>query len=123
MSPLYPEIEPFASGLIDVGDGNRVYWETSGNPDGFPAVVLHGGPGSGRSAGTRRFFDPDKYRIVLFDQRGCEQSTPSAGDFDTDLSVNTTKHLVGDLDLLRRHLNVERWVILGHSWGTALALA
>lgn len=105
------------------GDGNRVYWETSGNPDGFPAVVLHGGPGSGLSEGSRRFFDPEKYRIIVFDQRGRGQSIPDAGAFDTDLSVNTTEHLVGDIESLRRHLNVERWVMLGHSWGTTLALA
>jgi proline iminopeptidase len=95
MPSLYPETEPNAHGLIDVGDGNTVFWQTSGDPDGFPALVLHGGPGSGLSAGTHRFFDPEKYRIILFDQRGCGQSTPHAGDFDTDLSVNTTEHLLG----------------------------
>jgi proline iminopeptidase len=123
MPSIYPEIRPFAHGLIDVGDGNRVHWEASGNPDGFPAVVLHGGPGSGLSAGSRSFFDPKKYRIILFDQRGCGKSTAHAGDFETDLSTNTTEHLLGDIDLLRLHLNVERWVMLGHSWGTTLALA
>lgn len=123
MSSLYPEIEPFAHDLIDVGDGNRIYWETSGNPDGLPALVLHGGPGSGSSPGTRRFFDPKKYRIVLFDQRGCGRSTPHAGDFGTSLSTNTTEHLLADIELLRRHLKVERWLIFGHSWGTTLALA
>ncbi|HTJ57404.1 MAG TPA: alpha/beta fold hydrolase [Devosiaceae bacterium] len=123
MPTLCPEIEAYAHGLLDVGDGNRLYWETSGNPDGIPAVALHGGPGSGSSTRTRRFFDPEKYRIILFDQRGCGQSTPHAGDFATDLSVNTTGHLLDDLEILRRHLTVEKWVMLGHSWGTTLALA
>jgi proline iminopeptidase len=123
MPSPYPAIEPFGSGLIDVGDGNCLHWEMGGNRNGFPAVVLHGGPGSGLSAGSRRFFDPQKYRIIQFDQRGCGQSTPNAGSFDTDLSVNTTEHLLGDIELLRKHLSIERWVVLGHSWGTTLGLA
>ncbi|MGH6923906.1 MAG: prolyl aminopeptidase [Propylenella sp.] len=123
MPSLYPEIEPFSSGLVDVGDGNCLRWEMSGNRNGFPAVVLHGGPGSGLSEGSRRFFDPQKYRIILFDQRGCGQSTPNARRSDADLSVNTTDHLLGDIELLRRHLNVERWLMLGHSWGTTLGPA
>jgi len=120
---LYPEIEPFAHGLLDVGDDNQIYWEASGNPDGIAAVGLHGGPGSGSSAGMRRFFDPQKYRIILFDQRGAGRSTPSAADFGTDMTVNTTAHLLGDLEQLRRHLDIDRWLMLGHSWGTTLALA
>lgn len=120
---LYPEIAPYDHGLLDVGDGNRVYWETCGSPAGKPAVVLHGGPGSGCSAEMRRFFDPRAYRVVLFDQRGCGRSTPHAGDPATDLAVNTTGHLLNDLELLRSHLDLDRWLIFGVSWGTTLALA
>jgi len=123
MPTLYPPIEPYDSGLLPVGDGQRLYWEVCGNPSGIPAVYLHGGPGSGSSPGPRRFFDPRRYRIILFDQRGAGRSTPSAADFDNDLSCNTTPHLLGDLEKLRSHLGVDRWVMLGHSWGTTLALA
>ncbi len=121
--PLYPDIEPFNSGMLDVGDGNRVYWEVCGNPQGKPAVVLHGGPGSGCAPGWRRFFDPDAYRIVLFDQRGCGRSTPHASDPSTDLATNTTRHLVEDLEHLRGSLGIKRWLIFAGSWGTTLALA
>ncbi|MEU9557755.1 prolyl aminopeptidase [Streptomyces fumanus] len=117
-----PEIEPYDHGMLDVGDGNRIYWETSGNPRGRPAVVLHGGPGSGSSPALRRYFDPAAYRIVLFDQRGCGRSTPSAARHDTDMSVNTTAHLIADLELLRRHLGIERWLVWGVSWGSVLGL-
>ena len=120
---LYPEIEPFETGELFVGDGNRVYWEQSGNPDGKPVVFLHGGPGAGTSPWHRRFFDPEKYRIVLFDQRGCGKSTPHASDPDADLSHNTTWHLVADIELLRRNLGIDRWMVFGGSWGSALALA
>ena len=109
--------------MLDVGDGNRVYWETCGNPDGKPAVVLHGGPGSGCSAGSRRFFDPRRYRVVLYDQRGCGRSTPSARHLDTDLRHNTTDHLVADLERLREHLGIDRWLLAGSSWGSTLLLA
>jgi len=119
---LYPEIEPYDHGMLDVGDGNLVYWETCGNPHGKPAVVLHGGPGSGCSPYPRRFFDPAAYRIVLLDQRGCGRSTPHASDYDTDMSVNTTAHLIADLELLRRHLGIERWLVRGASWGSVLGL-
>ncbi|MFD9861076.1 prolyl aminopeptidase [Streptomyces alboflavus] len=119
---LYPEIEPYDHGMLDVGDGNRVYWEVCGNPLGKPAVMLHGGPGSGCTPGFRRYFDPDAYRIVLLDQRGSGRSTPHASDPATDMSVNTTKHLLADLELLRRHLRVERWLVWGVSWGSALGL-
>ncbi|MDV6014078.1 prolyl aminopeptidase [Haloechinothrix sp. LS1_15] len=122
MAALYQEIEPYAYGMLDVGDGNRVYWEACGNPDGKPAVVLHGGPGSGCTADLRRYFDPRAYRIVLFDQRGCGRSVPYAGDAGTDLSVNTTDHLLADMELLREHLGIERWLLFGGSWGTTLAL-
>jgi proline iminopeptidase len=120
--PLYPEIEPYDHGLLDVGDGNRVYWEACGNPHGKPAVVLHGGPGSGCTPYSRRFFDPAAYRIVLLDQRGCGRSTPHASAYDTDMSVNTTAHLIADLELLRAHLGIERWLVWGGSWGSVLGL-
>jgi proline iminopeptidase len=123
VSPLYPAIEPFADGRLDVGDGQRVHWEVSGSPAGKPALFLHGGPGSGCIAEQRRFFDPAAYRIVLFDQRGCGRSTPSAGDPATDLAVNTTWHLVSDIERLRVHLHVESWLVMGISWGATLALA
>src|SRR5208282_2481349 len=110
--PLYPDIEPFDSGMLYVGDGNHIYWDVAGNPRGKPAVVLHGGPGSGCRPGWRRFFNPEAYRIVLFDQRGCGRSTPHASDISTDLATNTTQHLVGDLELLRAALHVERWLVL-----------
>jgi proline iminopeptidase len=120
---LYPSIEPYDSGMLLVGDGNRVYWEQSGNPDGKPVVFLHGGPGSGTSAWHRRFFDPEIYRIVLMDQRGCGRSTPHASGPDADLRHNTTWHLVADLELLRKNLAIEGWQVFGGSWGSALALA
>jgi proline iminopeptidase len=123
MTGLYPEIEPHDHGMLDVGDGNLVYWETCGNPHGKPAVLLHGGPGSGCSTGVRRFFDPSAYRIVLFDQRGCGRSTPHAGDPHTDLSVNTTGHLLADIERLRQHLGIDRWLLFGGSWGSTLGLA
>src|SRR5215218_958448 len=123
MTDLYPEIAPYESGMLDVGDGNAVYWETCGNPDAKPAVVLHGGPGSGCFDFFRRFFDPDAYRIVLFDQRNCGRSTPHASEPSTDLTSNTTAHLVADIESLREHLGIERWLILGGSWGSTLALA
>lgn len=122
MNTLYPEIEPYARGMLDVGEGNQIYWETCGNPDGKPVVVLHGGPGSGCRPGTRRYFDPALYCIVLFDQRGCGQSIPHASDPTTDLSVNTTWHLLADIERLREHLNLERWMVFGGSWGSTLAL-
>ncbi|GAB3410642.1 prolyl aminopeptidase [Schumannella luteola] len=120
---LYPPIEPHDSGELEVGDGHRLYWEVSGNPDGKPVVFLHGGPGAGTAPWQRRFFDPERYRIVLFDQRACGRSTPHAGDPETDLSAVTTQHLVADIETLRIHLGVDRWQVFGGSWGSALALA
>lgn len=119
----FPLIEPYATGMLDVGDGQHVYWEASGNPDGKPAVALHGGPGYPVGPGLRRSFDPDVYRFVLFDQRGCGRSTPSAGEPFTDLTTNTTDHLIADIELLREHLGVDRWLVWGASWGVTLALA
>ncbi len=119
---LYPEIEPYDHGMLEVGDGNLVYWETCGDPGGKPALVLHGGPGSGCTPSMRRYLDPARYRIALFDQRGCGRSTPHAGDPTTDLSVNTTEHLLGDIERLRRNLRVDRWLVFGVSWGSTLGL-
>jgi proline iminopeptidase len=119
----YPEIEPYASGFLDVGDGHSLYWETVGNATGRPAVWLHGGPGSGSTVGIRRSFDPAAYRLVVFDQRGSGRSRPLADSAAADLSTNTTQHLVGDIERLREHLGIERWVVSGGSWGVTLALA
>ncbi|HTS14878.1 MAG TPA: prolyl aminopeptidase [Candidatus Sulfotelmatobacter sp.] len=123
MRDRYPPIEPYASGLLDVGEGHRVYWEACGNPDGMPALVLHGGPGSGCGPGWRRYFDPARYRVVLFDQRGCGRSLPHAGQPVADLSANTTQHQFRDIERLRVHLGVERWLLFGGSWGCVLGLA
>ena len=119
----FPAIEPYDSGLLDVGDGQHMYWECCGNPEGKPALFLHGGPGSGCTPGQRRFFDPDAYRAILFDQRESGRSRPLASAPDADLSANTTQHLLADIEALRRHLGVERWTVLGLSWGTTLGLA
>ncbi|WP_421759283.1 prolyl aminopeptidase [Devosia sp.] len=119
----HPVTEATASGLLDVGDGNQIWWEEAGTPDGVAALILHGGPGSGFSPKARRFFDPSRYRIVGFDQRGCGRSTPHASGESVDFSVNTTAHLISDIEVLRSHLGVERWVIYGASWGTTLGLA
>ena len=123
MTDLYPEIEPYEHGLLDVGDRNLVHWETCGNPSGKPALVVHGGPGSGCSPYFRRLFDPREYRVVLFDQRNCGRSRPHASDPTTDLSANTTQHLISDMELLRRRLDIESWLVLGGSWGSTLSLA
>ncbi|MFC4560356.1 prolyl aminopeptidase [Nocardiopsis mangrovi] len=123
MRTLYPPIEPYDSGMLDVGDGNRIYWELCGNPSGKPVVFLHGGPGGGCSPEHRRLFDPERYRILLFDQRNCGRSTPHAALHDTDLKENTTWHLLDDIELLRSMAGVERWQVFGGSWGSALALA
>jgi proline iminopeptidase len=115
---LYPEIEPYHTGMLDTQDGHQIYWELCGNPEGAPVVFLHGGPGGGCSPSHRRLFDPQKYNILLFDQRGCGRSTPHA-----DLTNNTTWHLVSDIERLRSLLKIDSWVVFGGSWGSALALA
>lgn len=122
MRDFYPEIEPYESGHLDAGDGQQIYWETSGKPDGKPVVFVHGGPGGGTSPAQRRFFDPARYRIVLFDQRGCGRSRPHIAD-GADLSVNTTPHLIADMEKLRTHLGIDRWQVFGGSWGSTLGLA
>ncbi|MDQ0893363.1 proline iminopeptidase [Agromyces ramosus] len=123
MRDLYPEIEPLETGMLDVGDGQHIYWEISGNLEGKPAVFLHGGPGGATSSVHRRLFDPEHYRIVLFDQRGCGLSIPHASEPGADLSANTSWHLVADMERLREHLSIDRWLVFGGSWGSALGLA
>lgn len=118
MRTLYPDIEPYQSGTLQVDDRHTLYYEQCGNPDGKPVVLLHGGPGGGCSPKMRRFHDPAKYRIILFDQRGSGRSTPHA-----DLIDNTTWDLVEDIERLRRHLGVDAWQVFGGSWGSTLALA
>jgi len=114
---LYPPIDPFDQRILDVGDGHRVYVEQCGNPDGIPVVVLHGGPGGGCSPTMRRYFDPNAYRVVLFDQRGCGRSRPHAS-----VEHNTTWHLVRDIELIRETFGIKDWVAFGGSWGATLAL-
>ncbi len=123
MSTLYPEIEPFAQGFIDGEGGHRIYWEACGTRSGKPAVVLHGGPGSGCTPWFRRLFDPAKYCIILMDQRNCGRSTPHASDPEVDLETNTTDELIGDIERLRVRLGFEKWLVLGGSFGSLLALA
>ncbi len=118
MRELYPEIEPYRTGMLPVDDRHTLYFEECGNPDGKPAVFLHGGPGAGCNPKMRRFHDPDAYRIILFDQRGSGQSTPHA-----DLIDNTTWDLVADIEKLRMHLGISQWQVFGGSWGSTLALA
>jgi proline iminopeptidase len=117
-SNLYPEIPQYASGYLRLDHLHSMYWETSGNPDGIPVLFLHGGPGAGASPAHRRFFDPESYRIVIFDQRGAGRSRPLG-----ELAENTTPHLVSDIERLRQHLGIERWIVFGGSWGSTLALA
>ncbi len=114
---LYPPVEPFDRHMMDVGDGHKVYVEQSGNPDGVPVIVLHGGPGGGCSPAMRRYFDPKVYRIVLFDQRGCGRSKPHAS-----VEANTTWHLVADIEKIRNSFGIDRWIVFGGSWGATLAL-
>lgn len=120
---MYPAIAPYDAGMLQVSDGHRLFYEQSGNPQGKPALVLHGGPGSGSTAEARRQFDPSAWRIVQFDQRGCGRSTPHASSPDGDLSANTTPHLIADVERLRAHLGIDRWLVRGSSWGSVLALA
>jgi proline iminopeptidase len=126
MSPVepYPPIEPYETGMLDVGDGQSIYWEASGNPEGKAAVAIHGGPGGGGTPpGRRRWFDPDRYRLIQFDQRGCSRSTPHVSDWSVGLETNTTHHLIADIERLREHLGIDRWLVWGGSWGVTLGLA
>jgi proline iminopeptidase len=115
---LYPPIEPYQSGHLDVGDGHSLYWELCGDPEGKPAVFLHGGPGGGSSPDHRRQFDPERYNVLVFDQRGCGKSTPYAS-----LEANTTEHLVADIERLREMAGIDKWLVFGGSWGSTLSLA
>ncbi len=115
---LYPDVEPYGTGMLKLDGVHRMYWEQSGNPHGIPVLFLHGGPGAGAAPAHRRFFDPARYRIVIYDQRGAGRSTPLG-----ELKDNTTPHLVADIERLRQHLKVERWLVFGGSWGSTLALA
>ncbi|GAC1576317.1 MAG: prolyl aminopeptidase [Sphingomicrobium sp.] len=115
---LYPEIEPRETGMLEVGGGHSLYWERTGNPEGKPVVFLHGGPGGGSSPDHRRQFDPARYNILVFDQRGAGKSTPHAS-----LEANTTWHLVEDIETLRRHFGIDKWMVFGGSWGSTLSLA
>lgn len=119
----YPATEPFDQGVLKVSHGHRVFWERVGNPTGTPAVVLHGGPGSGAAPWWRRYFDPARYCVTLFDQRGCGRSRPLASDAGIDMSTITTQHLVEDIEALRALHGVDRWLVFGGSWGSTLALA
>ena len=114
---LYPQLAPFDQRMLDVGDGHRVYMEQCGNPRGLPVIVLHGGPGGGCSPAMRRYFDPNIYRIVLFDQRGCGRSRPHAS-----IEANTTWHLIADIERIREALGIDTWLVFGGSWGATLAL-
>jgi proline iminopeptidase len=115
---LFPMIEPFKKGMLPVGDGHNIYWEQSGNPSGQPVVFLHGGPGAGSNPIHRRFFDPSYYQIIIFDQRGAGQSLPVA-----NLIKNTIDYLIEDMESLRQHLKIKKWIVFGGSWGSTLALA
>lgn len=118
MPGLFREIEPYDAGYLRVDDQHSVYYEQCGNPDGKPAVFVHGGPGGGSNPVHRRFWNPKRYRVVLFDQRGCGRSTPHA-----ELRNNTTWHLVADMERIREHLGIDRWQLFGGSWGSTLSLA
>jgi proline iminopeptidase len=115
---LFPPIEPYAAGMLAVDARHTLYWEQSGNPNGVPVLFLHGGPGAGATPTHRRFFDPASYRIIVFDQRGAGRSTPLG-----EIADNTLSHLVADIERLRRHFGIERWVVFGGSWGSTLAIA
>jgi len=119
---LYPIIDPYDHGMLDAGDGNHLYWETCGNSRGKPALVIHGGPGSGCTPWHRRLFNPSTYRVVLLDQRNCGRSHPHASKPETDLARNQTANLIADIERLRERLDIERWLLLGGSWGSTLAL-
>lgn len=117
-SDFYPAIEPYQSGMLRLDELHTMYYEQSGNPAGVPVIFLHGGPGAGASASHRQFFDPAFYRIIIFDQRGAGRSTPLG-----ELRDNTTPHLIADMETLRQHLSIDRWIVFGGSWGSTLALA
>ena len=115
---IYPHIDPYQTGMLDLSDGHKMYFELSGNPDGLAVIFLHGGPGAGCAATGRRFFNPERYHIILFDQRGAGKSTPKGS-----IDANTTQNLIDDIETLRAHLGIENWLVFGGSWGATLALA
>jgi len=123
MPLLYPPTSPYDNGFLDTGDGNRVYYEQLGNPDGKPALYVHGGPGAGSPQRPTRAWDPERYRLIRFDQRNCGRSTPHASDPAADMSLNTTQHLIDDMERLREHLGIDKWLLDGASWGSTLILA
>ena len=123
MPLLYPPTSPYDNGFLDTGDGNRVYYEQLGNPDGKPALYVHGGPGAGSPQRPTRAWDPEHYRLIRFDQRNCGRSTPHASDPAADMSLNTTQHLIDDMERLREHLGIDKWLLDGASWGSTLILA
>jgi len=123
MPILFPPLAPYETGFLERADGNRIFFALSGNPMGKPALLLHGGPGSGMSESVRRHFDPAIWHIVQFDQRGCGRSMPSAAEFSNTLADSTTGHLIGDIEALRKQLEIESWLVFGSSWGATLALA
>src|SRR5690625_1836912 len=112
----YSDVQPYDSGMLDVGDGHHIYWETCGNPDGKPVLVVHGGPGSGANPYWRQFFNPNLYHIILFDQRGCGRSLPNAGDTGAALIANTTEHLISDMEKIRMKMKVDKWMLFAGSW-------
>ena len=120
---MYPQVEPYDQGMLDVGDGQLIHWEVSGNPDGKPACVFHGGPGSGLNTRWREDFDPDHWKLVLWSQRGSGRSTPPVHDPSTSMEHNTTQHLIDDAEKLREHLGIDKWLLIGGSWGSTLILA
>jgi proline iminopeptidase len=123
MIKRYDKPQPYDEGMLGVGDGSQVYWQVRGAPDGKPAVVVHGGPGGGFARNAYAMFDPARYKLVMFDQRGCGDSTPHASEPGTDMRHNTTWHLIADMERLREHLGIERWLLYGYSWGSVLSLA
>ncbi|QMU76832.1 prolyl aminopeptidase [Streptacidiphilus sp. PB12-B1b] len=123
MVDVYPPTSPYDAGFLDTGDGNRIYYEQLGNPEGKPAVNVHGGPGAGAPQRPTRAWDPEAYRLIRFDQRNCGRSTPHAGDPAADMGLNTTQHLIDDMERLREHLGIEKWLLNGGSWGATLVLA
>ena len=114
---LFPQIKPFSTNILSTKDGHRIYYEQCGNPSGVPVIVFHGGPGAGCNPNMRRYFDPNYYRIILFDQRGCGKSKPHASIIN-----NTTWHLVDDIESIRKNLKIKKFFIFGGSWGSTLAL-
>ncbi|MCU1681263.1 MAG: prolyl aminopeptidase [Amycolatopsis sp.] len=123
MVDFYPPTSPYDTGFLDTGDGNRIYYEQLGSPDGKPALGVHGGPGAGAPRQPTRAWDPECYRVIRFDQRNCGRSTPHASDPAADMSFNTTQHLIDDMERLREHLGIDKWLLNGGSWGVTLILA